>query len=89
MEKIKLFQIDIENWRFTLYESQSKELYASFPYSPRSFIDLEIFIKLTEEEKIKAKNDRNFLLEISDDVRNNYKNYFSRTINFGDFKLMR
>jgi hypothetical protein len=87
LEKKKLFQVDIEHWRFTLYESENKELYASFPYSPMSFTDLEIFIKLTNEEEIKARNDRKFLIEVSEDVRDNYKEYFSRALNHADFKL--
>ncbi len=50
MPKIKLNKVDIERWRFILYETPDKEWIVSFSYSPQSAIDLSMLIKLTDDE---------------------------------------
>ena len=80
MDKIQLTQIDIENWRFVLYEDPSKDWFGSFVYSPISVVDLSMIIKLTDEEKLKACKDRNFLIELSENIRNNHKTFLQRSL---------
>jgi hypothetical protein len=60
MSKISLTKIDLENWRFTLYESDDGKWFADVPYSPISSIDLSMLIELTDFEKTEAVNDRKF-----------------------------
>jgi hypothetical protein len=70
MPKIKLKKIDIERWRFILYKTPDNMWIASFSYSPRSFIDLSMLIELTEEEKNKAIESRDYLISLADTIRN-------------------
>lgn len=80
MEKIKLTQIDQENWRFILYESQSGNWYGDFDYSPISFVDSSILIEFTEKEKRLASENRDYLIELSESIRKNYKDYEFRSL---------
>ncbi len=82
---LSLFLIDIENWRFRLYEAPNNDLYCDFPYSPVSYVDISILLKLTAQETAKIKADRNHLFTMSDDVRDNYKIYLHRALNSKDF----
>lgn len=81
MPKIQLNKIDIERWRFVLYETPDKKWIARFSYSPQSFIDLAMLIELTDEEKNKAESDRQYLVDMADKVRNSYKDYIGKAIN--------
>ena len=87
MTKTILKKIDQENWRFTLYESPDSNWYGDFIYSPQSFVDLSILIELTNEEKKSALQNRNFLIELSEKIRNNYKDYLNRSLNQEDFEF--
>ena len=77
--KIKLKKIDTENWRFVLYESETGDWIGRFIYSPASYVDLSMFITLNAEEKSKSKVDRNYLIELSENIRNNYKEFLIRS----------
>jgi hypothetical protein len=44
-----------------------------------------MLIKLTDEEKIVASKNRDFLLELSESIRNNYTDYLNRSLNQEDF----
>ena len=81
MPKIKLNRIDIERWRFILYETPNNKWIASFSYSPQSFIDLSMLIELTDDERIKAESDRQFLIDMADKVRNSYERFLERALN--------
>ena len=83
--KIKLKKIDLENWRFVLYETENKDWIGSFVYSPVSFVDLSMLIILSPEEKNKAEIDRTFLIELSENIRNNYKEFLTRIENKNKF----
>jgi len=87
MTKKILKEIDRENWRFTLYESPDSNWYGDFIYSPQSFIDLSMLIKFTDTEKKSASQNRNFLIELSEKIRNNYKDYLNRSLNKEDFEF--
>jgi len=78
--KIKLTQIDKENWRFILYEDVYGNWFCSFPYSPQSAVDLSMVILLTNEEQKKAQSDRNYLINLSDNIRNKYLDFLKRAI---------
>ncbi len=83
----KLTKIDIENWRFVLYESSDNKWIGDFVYSPQSFIDLSMLIELTDDEKHKAQKNRDYLIEFSEVIRNNYKEYLKRALNRNDFEI--
>jgi len=81
MSKISLTKIDKENWRFILYESDDGRWFAKFPYSPISVVDLSMLIELTDSEKTMAENDRQFLINFSETIRNRYSEYLHRALN--------
>ncbi len=87
MTKTLLKEIDEENWRFTLYESPDFNWYGDFIYSPQSFVDLSMLIELTDTEKKSALQNRDFLIELSEKIRNNYKHYLNRSLNQEDFEF--
>ena len=87
MPKIKLNNIDIERWRFVLYETPDKKWIASFSYSPQSFIDLSMLIELTEEEKIKAEANRQYLIDFADNVRNSHMSYLDRALDVENYLI--
>ena len=87
MTKTILKEIDQENWRFTLYESPDSKWYGDFIYSPQSFVDLSMLIELSDEEKKSALQNRDFLIELSEKIRNNYKDYLNRSLNQEDFEF--
>ncbi len=80
LEKIK--KLDMEPWQFTLYEVDDREWIVSFPYSPKSFVDSSMSILLTEEEKLNAKEDRQYLIGFSEKLRNNHAEYSDRALDF-------
>lgn len=88
MEQTALLMIDIESWRFCLYEAPNNDLYCDFIYSPVSYADFSLLLKLTPQETEKVKADRNNLLAMADHVRDNYKNYFDRAVKGKDFLLL-
>ena len=85
--KIRLRQIDKENWRFILYQTENEQFVASFPYSPTSFVDLSMFILLTADEKDKVEADRQFLIDFSDDVRNNFRAFLPRATSANEYLI--
>jgi len=87
MPKIKLNKIDIERWRFILYETPDNKWIASFSYSPQSFIDLSMLIELTEVEKFKGESDRQFMIDMADKVRNSYKEFLDRALNRDNYEI--
>jgi len=87
MTKMILKKIDQENWRFTLYESPDSKWYGCFIYSPQSFVDLSMLIELSDEEKKSALQNRDFLIELSEKIRNDYKDYLNRSLNQEDFEF--
>ncbi|WP_420320503.1 hypothetical protein [Flagellimonas sp.] len=87
MTKTILKEIDQENWRFTLYESPDSNWYGDFIYSPQSFVDLSMLIKLSDEEKKSTLQNRGFLIELSEKIRNNHKDYLNRSLNKEDFEF--
>ena len=84
---IELNQIDKENWRFILYEDKDGNWFGRFPYSPQSAVDLFMIIMLTNEEQKKAMSDRNFLIKLSDTIRNKYKDFLKRAIDRNQFNI--
>jgi len=80
MSMIQLTKIDEEYWRFTLYESERGKWIADFTYSPKHFVDLSMLIELTDNEKIKSIQDRRFLIDLSERIRDNYADFFPRAL---------
>lgn len=87
MTKTILKEIDQENWRFTLYESPDSNWYGNFIYSPKSFADLSMLIELSDDEKKSALHNRDFFIELSEKIRNNYNDYLNRSLNQEDFEF--
>ena len=85
MHKVKLNRIDIERWRYVLYETPDRKWIARFSYSPQSSIDLSMLIELTNDEKVKAESDRQFLIDMADNIRNSYKGFIERALNQNDY----
>lgn len=88
IEKISITEIDRENWRFILYESEDETLYGSFVYSPQSFIDLSMIIELTEDEKRKYESSRIEFLKFADEIRFNHNEYIQRRLDEKKFKFI-
>jgi hypothetical protein len=78
MNKVK--KLDVVPWRFIVYEVDELYWFVSFSYSPVSFADTSMIIKLTDEEKLKAESDWQYLIDFSDKLRNNYKVYLDRSV---------
>lgn len=85
MPRIRLNKIDVERWRFILYETPDKKWIASFSYSPQSFIDLSMLIELKDDEKIKAEFNRQFLIEMADNVRSSHEKFIERALNHDNY----
>lgn len=77
-KKILLTKTDQERWVFTIYTGPGDKWYGSFVYSPVSYADFEMLIELTEEEKQKAIQNRDFLLNLSEQIRNNHKEWLHK-----------
>lgn len=88
MSKIELRRIDIENWRFVLYETSDQRWIGDFIYSPHRFVDLSMLIELTPEEKQKGQENRDYLIELADDINRNYDNYLDRALNREHFNTL-
>ena len=80
MNKVK--KIDVEPWKFVLYEVNDCDWFVKFSYSPVSFADTSMTIKLASEEKDKAKLGRQYLIDFSDKLRNNYQSYQNRSVGY-------
>ena len=83
--KIKLKKIDTENWRFVLYKSETGDWVGRFIYSPVSYTDLSIFITLTADEKSENQVYRNYLIGLSENIRNNSKEFLIRSAHENKF----
>jgi len=81
MEKANLTKIDVEKWRFILYETINGKWIGDFVYSPQSFVDLSMLIELTDSEKALAEKNRQYLIDFSEDIRNNQNDYLKRALN--------
>ena len=80
MNKVK--KLDVEPWRFVLYEVNDCDWFVKFSYSPVSFADTSMTIKLTSEEKNHAKSDRQYLIDFSDKLGMNYQSYQNRSVGY-------
>lgn len=85
--KIKLTKIDSEPWQFILYRGENNQLFAKFYYSPQSYIDLNLLIKLTEEESNNVKINRIFLIELATKIRNDYTKYIGRGLDLNQYQF--
>lgn len=87
-QKINLKEIAIERWRYILYESDDQDLYIHVHYSPVSFIDLSMLIKLTEQEKQNYLSDGEFLNKHSEQITYYFKDYLHRSLNPSEFNFI-
>jgi hypothetical protein len=87
MEKINLTEIAIERWRYILYETDTKDLYIDVSYSPVSFVDVSMLIKLNQEEKENHLNDSEFLKKHSEKISYYFKNYLHRSLDRSNFNF--
>lgn len=86
-DKIKLTEINQENWRYILYETPNGEWIADVAYSPKSYVDFSMLILLKVEEQNKAKEDLAYLIEWSDLIRGNYQPFLERALNRDDYLI--
>jgi hypothetical protein len=77
-----IIKLDMEPWQFILYEVDGTDWIVNFPYSPISSVDVSMSIKLNTEEKLRAKENRQFLIEFSETLRNNHKAFQERALDF-------
>jgi hypothetical protein len=56
----KVEKLDVEPWKFIVYEDDDLYWFESFSYRPVSFVDLSMIIKLTDEEQINSELERQF-----------------------------
>jgi hypothetical protein len=75
----KIVELDREPWHFILFEVDDDCWVVDFYYSPKSYVDSSLTIHLTDEEKLKTKNNRQFLVDFSIDLMNNPNKYFDRS----------
>ena len=75
---MKVVEIDREDWRFIVYEVDDIHWFVDFHYSPVSFFDSSMTIKLTRYEKLRAKLNRNYLFKLSDKIRYSYRKFIHR-----------
>ncbi|GGC86768.1 hypothetical protein GCM10011508_12520 [Flavobacterium lutivivi] len=85
---MQLKQIDIERWKFILYKSENDDFYCDFSYSPVSYCDMLLLIKLTEEEKNETKLNRDYLVKLSEKVSYYFRDYLPRALNRKDFEFV-
>jgi len=72
-------------WRFVLYKSETGDWVGCFIYSPVSYTDLSIFITLTADEKSENQVYRNYLIGLSENIRNNSKEFLIRSAHENKF----
>jgi RNAse (barnase) inhibitor barstar len=82
-----LVEIDRENWRYILYESNEGETYGDFIYSPQSFIDLSMLLKLNTYEVAYINKSRENKLKFADEIRSDSKKFIDKSLNRENFKL--
>jgi hypothetical protein len=87
LEKINVTEIAVEHWRYILYESDTKDLYIDVSYSPVSFVDASMLIKLNEEEKQNHLNDSDFLKKLSEKISYYFKDYLRRSLDRSNFNF--
>ncbi|PZU16783.1 MAG: hypothetical protein DI622_11215 [Chryseobacterium sp.] len=87
-QKIELKEIHKENWKYILFESIDRELYIEIPYSPISFFQASMLIKLTNEEVRQHFKDNTFLIKLSEEISYHFNRYMSRSLSYCDFKLL-
>lgn len=85
---IELKLIDVEPWRFVLYETPNNDWIGDFSYAPKSYVDLSMLILLNEQEKNRAIQDRNFLVELSKKINDNHHIYLKRALDRSSFKFL-
>ncbi len=85
--KIELTEIDTERWRFTLYQTSDQKWIADVVYSPTSHFDASMYIMLTKLEKRKAQENRAYLVEWSDNIRDNYKQFLGKALDRNDYVI--
>ncbi len=86
-QKIELNEIHKERWKYILFESIDKELYIDIPYSPVSFFQATMLVKLNDEEVKQYLEDKTFLIELSEEMSYHFKRYMNRSLNYNDFNL--
>ena len=85
---ITLKQIDNEDSRFVIYEDSNSDWYGSFIYSPLYVVDLSMLIPLSNDEKSVATLDRNYLIQLSEKIRDNYDSYLLRAVDTAQFEFV-
>ena len=78
----------MERWRYILYESDHNDLYIDVPYSPVSFVDVSMLIKLNEEEKQNYLDDIDFLNKHSEKITYYFKDYLHRSLDRSQFNFI-
>ena len=67
-------------WEYTLYEVNETDWVINIPYSPVSFVDTNMSILLTAEEKRSAENNELWAKEFSEKVRQSHEPFLARKL---------
>lgn len=73
-------QIAQKPWEYTLYEVNNSYWVMSIPYSPKSYVDTSMSIKLSDEETRMAKEDQTWLSTFAEKVRYSPDKYLGRAL---------
>lgn len=73
-------KIDEQPWLYVLYEVNKIDWFLLIPYSPVSYVDTEMCIKLTDQEKNAVKKDMAWLKNFSEKVRFSPDKYLGRAV---------
>ncbi len=84
-KKQQLKKIDSVSWTYILYESSNQDWLCDFPYSPRSYVDISMLIRLTDEEKQKAQESKQFLFDFSKKFKDDHTLYYHREVKRSEY----
>jgi hypothetical protein len=87
-QKIELKEIYKEHWKYILFESIEKELYIEIPYSPISFFQASMLIKLSKEEIKQHFEDNTFLIKLSEEISYHFNRYTKQSLSYCDFSIL-
>ena len=81
MYEVKIVkEIAQKPWEYTLYEVNGTDWVMSIPYSPKSFVDTSMSIKLNDEETLMAREDEQWLSTFAEKVRYSPDKYLGRAL---------
>ncbi len=80
MAKIRAEKIDQKPWEYILYKIDQGGYILTVPYSPKSFVDAKLNLKLSVEECELVNSDPSWVRLFAEKVRNSPSKYLSRSL---------